>query len=101
MASNDIVKIACGYFNTLILKKGGRIYEAGSSVFICGLDGKSFQPIPGLGDDLVFIDIEMVAPWLSLKISRSLYGEITSMVNLDLETGRIEGILRSWSFLKD
>ena len=59
MASNEIVKIACGNYNTLILKKGGRIYGAGMSDYICGLDGRSFKPIPGLGDDLVFIDIEM------------------------------------------
>ena len=56
---NEIVKIACGNTNTLILKEGGRIYGAGYSDLICGIDGRSFQPIPGLGDDLVFIDIEM------------------------------------------
>ena len=59
LASNEIVKIACGINNTLILKEGGRIYGAGWSSYICGLDGKSFQPIPGLGEDLVFIDIEI------------------------------------------
>ena len=59
LTSNEIVKIACGNYETLLLKKGGRIYGAGKSEYICGLDGKSFQPIPELGDDLVFIDIEM------------------------------------------
>ena len=59
LASNEIVKIACGNYNTLILKKGGRINGAGRSDYICGLDGMSFQLIPGLEDDLVFIDIEM------------------------------------------
>ena len=61
LTSNEIIKIACGYWNTIILKEGGRIYGAGKSDFICGFDGKSFQPIPGLGDDLVFIDIEAVS----------------------------------------
>ena len=55
LASSEIVKIACGLWNTLILKKGGRIYGAGWSNWVYG---KSFQTIPGLGDDLVFIDIE-------------------------------------------
>ena len=59
LASNEIVKIACGSYHTIILKEGGRIYRAGMSVYICGLEGKSFQPIPGLGDDLVFIDVEV------------------------------------------
>ena len=52
-------RLLVGDYNTLILKEGGRIYGAGKSKYICGLDGKSFQPIPGLGDDLVFIDIEV------------------------------------------
>ena len=59
LASNEIIKIACGTYHTLILKKGGKIYGAGAGDFICGLDGESFQPIPGLGEDLVFIDIVM------------------------------------------
>ena len=56
---NEIVKIACGFWNTLVLKEGGRIYGAGRSDFICEIDGKSLEPIPGLGDDLDFIDIEI------------------------------------------
>ena len=58
MASNEIVKIACGTAHTLILKEGRRIYGVGNIFYICGLDGMSFKPIPGLGNDLVFIDIE-------------------------------------------
>ena len=59
MASNEIVKIACGLRNIIILKELGRIYGAGYRDFICGLDGKSFKPIPTLGDDLDFINIEV------------------------------------------
>ena len=103
LASNEIVKIACGFLNTLSLKEGGRIYGAGKSGLNCGLDGKSFMPIPGLGDDLVFIDIEMGEhiPWLSLRTCRSLDWEETAMDNLDLETQGKECVLRSWSFLWD
>ena len=59
LASNEIIKIACGTHNTLILKEGGRIYGAGRCDWICQLDGKSFKLIPGFGDYLVFIDIEI------------------------------------------
>ena len=58
LASNEIIKIACGSFHTLIFMEGGWTYGAGWSDSIYGLVGKSFQPIPGLGYGLVFIDIE-------------------------------------------
>ena len=59
LASNEIIKFGCGYYLSILLKEGGRIYGAGRSEYICGLEGYPFLPIPGLGDELVFIDIEM------------------------------------------
>ena len=61
---------------------------------------------------ILFLDLEMflfsltlrldrITLWLSLKISRSLFGDSTSLDNLELETGMKGGILRSFLFLQD
>ena len=78
--------------HTLILKEGGRIYGAGRSDLISGIDGKTFQLIPGLGDDLVFIDIELGEKHsLALTQDFQVFGwDSTTMDNLDLETQRRE-----------
>ena len=74
LASNEIVKIACGFNHTLIIKKGGRIYGAGWRYYICGIptffvrEENSLELVWPKMEDLGILSSKQLQTLLSLSL---------------------------------